>query len=142
MGGVLVQDRAQVPRPGDQHPVGDLSPDSAHPVGCQNSAAAADLRRLGLAGVLPDTFAVTSTRPRNLHTGTREAYRGYINSQSDDHAQLRAGDVPAGYTVRPEATLKSGHHRSPAGGTNAPDAGISIPRSATRITVATTPVRP
>jgi hypothetical protein len=31
MGGVLVQDRAQVPRPGDQHPVGDLSPDGTHP---------------------------------------------------------------------------------------------------------------
>jgi hypothetical protein len=30
MGGVLVQDREQVPRPGDQHPVDDLSPNGAH----------------------------------------------------------------------------------------------------------------
>jgi hypothetical protein len=29
--GVLVQDRPQVPRPGDQHPVGDLGPDGADP---------------------------------------------------------------------------------------------------------------
>jgi hypothetical protein len=29
--GVLSQDRAQVPRPGDEHPVGDLGPDGAHP---------------------------------------------------------------------------------------------------------------
>lgn len=28
---VLVQDRPQVPQPNDQHPVGDLSPDGAHP---------------------------------------------------------------------------------------------------------------
>jgi hypothetical protein len=29
--GVLVQDVAQVPWPGDQHPVGDLGPDGANP---------------------------------------------------------------------------------------------------------------
>ena len=28
---VLVQNRPEVPRPGDQHPVGDLGPDGAHP---------------------------------------------------------------------------------------------------------------
>jgi len=31
MRGVLVQDHAQVPWPTDQHPVGDLGPDGAHP---------------------------------------------------------------------------------------------------------------
>ncbi len=30
MGDILVQDRPQVPRPGDQHPVGDLDPCGAH----------------------------------------------------------------------------------------------------------------
>jgi hypothetical protein len=28
---VFIQDRAQVPRPGDQHPVGDLGPGCSHP---------------------------------------------------------------------------------------------------------------
>jgi hypothetical protein len=31
LGGVLIQDHAQVPRPRDQHPVGDLRPDGEHP---------------------------------------------------------------------------------------------------------------
>jgi len=35
---VLVQDRVQVPRPGDEHPVGDLGPGRAHPVPLQNLA--------------------------------------------------------------------------------------------------------
>jgi hypothetical protein len=49
MGGVLIQDRAQVPRPGDQHPVGDLSPDSADPPlgkGVRSRAARRDLHHL------------------------------------------------------------------------------------------------
>src|SRR5690242_13328656 len=29
--GVLIQDRPKVPRPSDQHPVGDLGPDGAYP---------------------------------------------------------------------------------------------------------------
>jgi hypothetical protein len=46
---VLVQDRPQVPRPGDQHPVGDLSPDGAHPPfgkGVRSRAARRDLHHL------------------------------------------------------------------------------------------------
>src|SRR5215468_146142 len=40
--GVLVEDRPQVPRPGDQHPVGDLDPGGAHPplgIGIRSRAA-------------------------------------------------------------------------------------------------------
>lgn len=41
---ILVKDRPEVPLPGDQHLVGDLSPGCAHPVGCQKLASGCDLR--------------------------------------------------------------------------------------------------
>jgi hypothetical protein len=49
VGGVLVQDRAQVPWPGDEHPVGHLGPDSAYPplgVDVRPRAARRDLHHL------------------------------------------------------------------------------------------------
>jgi hypothetical protein len=50
---VLVQDRAQMPCPGDQHPVGDLGPGGAHPalgIGVRPRAAWRDLHHLDLRG--------------------------------------------------------------------------------------------
>jgi len=44
MGGVLIQNRAQVPLPGDQHPVGDLGPDGVHPAAERNEDAIAAWR--------------------------------------------------------------------------------------------------
>jgi hypothetical protein len=65
------------------------------PAGCKNSAGAADQRRLALAAVLPDTPQLPA-QSRNPPTGIRDVYRGYINSQHDDYARLRANEVPAG----------------------------------------------
>jgi len=61
-----------------------------------------------------------------------------MNSQFEDHARPRGGEVPAGYAVRPRATLKPGHQPLPRQATNVPGACISVPRSATRATVAAT----
>jgi hypothetical protein len=46
---VLIQDRAQVPGPGDQHPVGDLGPGCPYPafgIGVRPGTARRDLHRL------------------------------------------------------------------------------------------------
>jgi hypothetical protein len=51
--GVVVQDRVQVPWPGDQHPIGDLGPGCAHPafgIGVRPRAPRRDLQHVDLCG--------------------------------------------------------------------------------------------
>jgi len=66
-----------------------------------------------------------------------EVFRRYTRGPSLRYSSrpptcgVRDGEVPAGYTVRPRATVKPGHQPLPARATNAPGACITVPRPAT-----------
>lgn len=102
MGGVLVQGRAQVPRPGDRHPVGDLSPDGAHPALGMSVA-------LGLRGGIFTTSipAAGSTAPNpsvNWPARSRTRNRNRVARSPRSISRFRACctvHAPSGWAVTP-----------------------------------------
>lgn len=100
---VLVRDRVQIPRPGDQHPVGDLGPGCAHPCAAPNSFIVAEL--VLRAPGLPD---------RDLRV--MERYR-----RQETRSPLRKPNIPL-FGLNPARSAASAHTATTMSGINAPSA--------------------
>jgi hypothetical protein len=121
---VPAQDRPQVPRPGGQHPAGDLSPDGAHPApgtGVRSRAARRDLHHLDpgtgqhragrpgeLTGPVPDQEPEPGGAPPGPSAGSGPAAR----STGRPGARSRPGHGHGGRQPRSRRTRRPGA-RSP-----------------------------
>jgi hypothetical protein len=99
---ILVQDRPQVPWPGDQHPVGDLGPDGAHPalrIVVRSRAARRDLHRLD-----PEAGSTASNAPVNCPARSRTMNRNRSARSPQVHQQvpgLLSGPRTVAHAVTP-----------------------------------------
>ena len=120
----------------------------SHACGCQNYVTAANLRRLKPAGVLHATPAFASTRPGIRPLGKRADYRGYIDSQFENHARhgptrylpgTRCGQGPP--STRPPTApppskerARRVHHRPAVGYARHRRGDDSVPHPAAKVT--------